>query len=249
MLLKDEMAKSGDVLFRYRSYIPLIMIPLLILSLLSFGQNLYIQDHYNTPLVITALVVGLAGQWIRTLVAGYVPQGTSGRNVHGQVANSLNTTGMYSLCRNPLYLGNFLMMIAPMILLGNWLLLLAFCALFWIYYERIIYTEERFLEGKFGEEYTKWAESTPAFFPSFRAYKRSVLGFSLKTMLKREYHSFFGLTTSLFATNYIIVAISQRSFKITFDSILLWVFVGSAVFYLIIRLIVKKTRYFHVEGR
>lgn len=249
MLLKNEMAKSGDILFRYRSYIPLVMVPLLILSLLSFGQNLYIQGHYNTPLVIVALVVGCMGQWIRILVAGYVPQGTSGRNVHGQVANSLNTTGMYSLCRNPLYLGNFLMMIAPMILLGNWLLLLAFSALFWIYYERIIYTEERFLEGKFGEEYTKWAEDTPAFFPSFRAYKKSVLGFSLKTMLKREYHSFFGLTTSLFVANYLIVAISQKSFKITFDSILLWVFLGSAVFYLCIRLIVKKTRYFHVEGR
>ena len=249
MLLKNEMAKSGDILFRYRSYIPLIMIPLLILSLLSFGQNLYIDGAYNTPLIITALAVGFAGQWIRTLVAGYVPQGTSGRNVHGQVANSLNTTGMYSLCRNPLYLGNFLMMVAPMILLGNWLLLLAFSALFWIYYERIIYTEERFLEGKFGEEYTKWAENTPAFFPSFRAYKPSVLGFSLKTMLKREYHSFFGLTTSLVVANYLIVAISQRSFKITFDSILLWVFLGSAVFYLIVRLIVKKTRYFHVEGR
>lgn len=249
MLLKNEMAKSGDILFRYRSYIPLIMLPLLILSLLSFGQNLYVGEKYNNALVVIALVVGCLGQWIRILVAGYVPQGTSGRNVHGQVANSLNTTGMYSLCRNPLYLGNFLMMIAPMILLGNWLLLLAFSALFWIYYERIIYTEERFLEGKFGEEYTQWAENTPAFFPSFRAYKRSVLGFSLKTMLKREYHSFFGLTTSLFVASYLIVSISQKSFKVALNPILLWVFVGSAVFYLGVRFIVKKTRYFHVEGR
>lgn len=254
MLLKDEMAKDGDFLFRYRSYIPLVMIPLLILSLLSFDQELFSISKngsvdYNTPLVIVALVVGCVGQWIRILVAGYVPQGTSGRNVHGQVANSLNTTGMYSLCRNPLYLGNFLMMIAPMILLGNWLLLLAFCALFWIYYERIIYTEERFLEGKFGEEYTKWAESTPAFFPSFKNYKKSVLEFSLKTMLKREYHSFFGLTTSLLVANYLIVSISQEDWTITIDPILLWVFIASAVFYLIIRFIVKKTRYFHVEGR
>lgn len=249
MLLKNEMAKSGDILFRYRSYIPLIMVPLLILSLLSFGQNLYIDGKYNNALVIGAIVIGCLGQWIRILVAGYVPQGTSGRNVHGQVANSLNTTGMYSLCRNPLYLGNFLMMIAPMILLGNWLLLLAFSALFWIYYERIIYTEERFLEGKFGEEYTKWAENTPAFFPSFRAYKRSVLGFCLKTMLKREYHSFFGLTTSLFVAGYLIVSISQKSFKVALNPILLWVFLGSAVFYLAVRFIVKKTRYFHVEGR
>lgn len=70
MLLKNEMAKSGDILFRYRSYIPLVMVPLLILSLLSFGQNLYIQGHYNTPLVLVALVVGCMGQWIRILVAG-----------------------------------------------------------------------------------------------------------------------------------------------------------------------------------
>lgn len=249
MLLKNEMVKSGDILFRYRSYIPLIMVPLIIFSLLDFGQNLFTQGKYNHTLVITALVVGCLGQWIRILVAGYVPQGTSGRNVHGQVAHSLNTTGMYSLCRNPLYLGNFLMMLAPVILLGNWLLLLLFCALFRIYYERIIYTEERFLEEKFGEEYKKWAQKTPAFFPSFKMYKKSVLDFSLKTMLKREYHSFFGLTTSLFFANYLIVSISQESFKVTLNPILSWVFIGSAVFYLIIRLIVKKTRYFHVEGR
>ncbi|MGB8874133.1 MAG: hypothetical protein WCC75_12145, partial [Desulfobaccales bacterium] len=39
---------------------------------------------------------------------GLPPRGTSGRNTQGQVAETLNTTGIYSLVRNPLYLGNFL---------------------------------------------------------------------------------------------------------------------------------------------
>lgn len=249
MLLKDRMAKSGNILFAYRSYIPLIMIPLMILCVLSFGQNLYVNGKFNNALIIVAFVVGCIGQYIRILVAGCVPKGTSGRNTHAQVAESLNTTGMYSLCRNPLYLGNFLMMIAPLILVGNWLLLLAFCVLFWLYYERIIYAEERFLEGKFGEAYTQWAKNTPAFLPRFSAYTRSVLGFSFKTMLRREYHSFFGLTSSLFVASILIVWISNFVTPPPMSAILLWIFAISAVFYSVVRLIVKTTRFFDVEGR
>ena len=32
---------------------------------------------------------------------------TSGRNTHDQVADSLNTSGIYSIVRHPLYVGNF----------------------------------------------------------------------------------------------------------------------------------------------
>lgn len=249
MLLKDKMQKSGDILFRYRSYIPLAIIPLMILCVISFGQNLYHDGVYNNTLVWIALIVGCLGQYIRILVAGYVPKGTSGRNTHTQVAESLNTTGMYSICRNPLYLGNFLMMIAPVILVGNWLLLLLFCALFYLYYERIMYAEERFLEEKFAEKYTSWAQNVSAFFPSFKNYTQSVLGFSAKTMIKREYHSFFGLTSSLFVANYLIVFFHNFNPIFSLNQVLMWVFVGSAVFYLIVRVLVKTTRFFEVEGR
>ncbi len=249
MLLKDEIAKSGNVLFAYRSYIPLVIVPLIIACVLSFGQNLIGGGGYNLALIWLALIVGCLGQYIRILVAGYVPKGTSGRNTHAQVAESLNTTGMYSLCRNPLYLGNFLMMIAPVLLVGNWLLVFLFCILFWLYYERIIYAEEQFLEQKFGEEYVGWAEKTPAFFPSFRNYTKSILGFSLKTMIKREYHSFFGLTSSLLAANYLIVFFDTFEVSFALSKILSIVFVFSAIFYLVVRLLVKKTSFFEVEGR
>ena len=112
MVLKDNFKKEGDFLFRYRSYLPLVVIPLFVLCLLSFPQNLLLpriqmQEFfflnlfvergaelnftYNTPLVVCALIVGLVGQFVRILVAGYVPRDTSGRNTKAQKAEVLNT--------------------------------------------------------------------------------------------------------------------------------------------------------------
>jgi hypothetical protein len=39
-----------------------------------------------------------------------------------------------------------------------------------LHYERIIAAEESFLEGKFGETYTRWADKTPIFFPKFTEF-------------------------------------------------------------------------------
>ena len=47
--------------------------------------------------------------------------------------------------------------------------------------------EERFLERKFGEDYLIWASSLPAFFPNLKLYKSSIIPFSFKSVLRREY--------------------------------------------------------------
>ncbi|WP_394954908.1 methyltransferase family protein [uncultured Helicobacter sp.] len=270
MVLKDNFKKEGDFLFRYRSYLPLVVIPLFVLCLLSFPQNLLLPRIqmqelfflnvfvgtgaelnfvYNTPLVVCAIIIGLLGQFIRILVAGYVPRDTSGRNTKAQKAEVLNTTGMYSLCRNPLYLGNFLMMLSPVLLLGNWLFALCFTLAFWLYYERIIYAEESFLTQKFGDAYLRWAQNTPAFVPSFRNYTKSTLGFSMKSMLKREYHSLFGLAASLFLIHWIISAYVLWDFVIVFEPLISALFVLSAVIYIVMLVLVKTTKIFEVEGR
>ena len=58
---------------------------------------------------------------------------------------------------------------------------------YWLYYERIMFAEERFLEKKFGQQYMDWSLTAPAFIPSFKNYKSSKLIFSLKSVLRREY--------------------------------------------------------------
>ena len=189
------------------------------------------------------------GQFVRILVAGYVPRDTSGRNTKAQKAEVLNTTGMYSLCRNPLYLGNFLMMLSPVLLLGNWLFALCFTLAFWLYYERIIYAEESFLTQKFGDAYLQWAQNTPAFVPSFRNYTKSTLGFSMKSMLKREYHSLFGLAASLFVVHWIISAYVLGNVISMFEPLISAFFVLSAVVYVVMLVLVKSTKIFEIEGR
>ena len=59
--------------------------------------------------------------------------------------------------------------------------------MFWLYYERIMFTEEAYLEKKFGDKFIEWSKKIPAFIPSFKRYKKSKISFSFKTILRREY--------------------------------------------------------------
>lgn len=257
MRLVDSFKKDGDFLFRYRSYLPLFIIPFFIFTVIVYGSPLYaaewrydgIVGTYNNFLIIIALFTGLLGQFIRILVAGFVPKDTSGRNTKEQKAAVLNTKGLYSLCRNPLYLGNFLMMLGPVILVGNWLFILSFVLAFWIYYERIIYAEEVFLSNKFKDDYINWANKIPCFIPSFRNYEKSDMRFSFKSMLKREYHSLFGFASSMFVIHYIIIAIVFKLNVLKPSLIISIFFIISLLIYLICLFLSKKTNILFVSDR
>lgn len=93
------------------------------------------------------------GSDIRAIAIGTSNKNTSGRNTKQQVAEALNTKGIYSTMRHPLYVGNYFMWIGIVAYTGNiWFVVLVSLA-FWLYYERIMFAEERFLERKFGEDY------------------------------------------------------------------------------------------------
>src|SRR5690625_4190690 len=119
-----------------------------------------------------AVLVSIAGLSIRLVTIGFTSKNTSGRNTtEGQVADTLNTTGIYSTVRHPLYLGNFLMWLGIALWTGNFWFIISFCLFYWVYYERIMFAEESFLRKKFGDRYLEWAEQTPAFFPSLKIIK------------------------------------------------------------------------------
>lgn len=133
------------------------------------------------------------GLVIRALTVGQAPRGASGRNTREQEASSLTTTGLYSVVRHPLYLGNFLMGLGVSAYPRLWWLSLIFTLAFWLYYERIMFAEEAFLRSKFGDDYLEWAGRTPAFVPALGLYRPAELSFSLKTVLRREYNGFFAV--------------------------------------------------------
>lgn len=198
MALQEEMEKSGNWLFRYRSYIP---IGVLILATIQYIYNEYNPDSFlleDTPYEkyyeMLALCVGLLGLGIRIYTVGHTPKNTSGRNTtEGQVAEALNTTGIYSVVRHPLYLGNFLMWLSPALLTGSLWFIIAFCLFYWVYYERIMYAEEQFLRRKFGQQYLDWSAHIPPFLPRWKNFVPSDMLFSWKKVLKKEKNGLLAL--------------------------------------------------------
>jgi len=144
------------------------------------------EPPYETYYEIFCLFISLIGFGIRFYTVGYSARNTSGRNTKEQVADTLNTTGIYSTVRHPLYLGNFFVSVGPTLLTGNLWFVIVFCLVYFIYYERIMFAEEQFLRRKFGNKYTDWAKNVPAFFPNFKNFKQSDSLFSWKKVLKQE---------------------------------------------------------------
>jgi protein-S-isoprenylcysteine O-methyltransferase Ste14 len=190
MPLQEELEKQGVWLFRYRGTLPLVILG--IGGLLYFQTELHPETFVleDTPYEIyfnmACVFISLIGLGIRVYTVGHSPKNTSGRNVEGQVAETLNTTGIYSIVRHPLYLGNFFMWLGPALITGNFWFVIAFCLFYWIYYERIMFAEEQFLRKKFGPTYLAWAENVPAFLPNFSQFKKPNVPFSLKKVLKKE---------------------------------------------------------------
>ena len=111
------------------------------------------------------LALALVGQAVRFFTVGFVPRGTSGRNTRGQVAETLNTTGMYAVVRNPIYLGNFIIWFGLSLFMKSVWFTTVIVLFFTIFYERIIFREEAFLRQKFGDAFMEWADATPVIMP------------------------------------------------------------------------------------
>ncbi len=124
--------------------------------------------------------------FVRIHTLGFVKPNTSGRNTSKQIADGVNQTGMYSLLRHPLYLGNFLMWFGIGLLTENIAFNLFFILGFWLYYERIMYAEETFNIKKFGKEYTDWSANVPPFVPKLSNYVKPELDFAWKKVIRQE---------------------------------------------------------------
>jgi len=191
MALKETFENQGNFLFRYRGHIPIVFI-LLAIPFAFLGSSF---DYFHINLTLSLIFVFL-GHLVRARTVGRRELHTSGRNRSQQVASRLNTKGWYSMVRHPLYFGNFLIWIGLAFFLGNLYLIIIFCLLFWLYYERIMFAEEQFLERKFGSYYLSWAENVPAFFPNYKKFQASENDFSWRIVFKNEYPGLLSTMTS-----------------------------------------------------
>jgi len=248
MLINDHLARSGATLFRWRSFVLGGFLPLVAYATWR-GEMIEVSlgEFFGGAYEAFSLTMIVGGLLIRAYTVGHVPAGTSGRNTRGQVANSLNTTGLYSVVRNPLYLGNAITYVGVALYPQTVELGIAMALVLVIYFERIIATEERFLIGAFGPSYTDWAAKTPAFFPNFRKWQRPALPFKWRTVVRREHPTWLGAITLLYLLELGSEYVEGEPLIQAYG----WhaVFAFAIIAQLSIVWLKKNTRFFAVEGR
>ena len=246
-LISEELVNDGNWLFRWRSYLPVLVFGLFLLFSGRYSlepDNETLQGNFWT---LICIVVSFSGLGIRMLTIGCTPRRTSGRNTKNQIADSLNTTGIYSVVRNPLYLGNYIIGLGIALFSKDVFLIVIYSLVFWLYYERIIFAEEEYLKKKFGKKYMDWVNRTPVFIPRFENYQPARLPFSLRNVLKREYSGFLTIILTMFIFKNVEEFYASGSVH-TDKWWLLFLCVGITIWF-ILRSLKKYTPILNVEGR
>jgi len=100
-------------------------------------------------------VAGATFRWWATLYVG------------GRKEGFLVKDGPYSICRNPLYLGTFLLIAAITVFVHSITFALGLMVASFYYLGITVSSEERTLRHKFGEDYDQYCRQTPRLFPRF----------------------------------------------------------------------------------
>lgn len=245
MALVHELERSGNWLFKRRGWLPIFLIFSGLVVMYFVNRQAIL---FNTREELIFLGISLCGEAIRIVTVGHAAKNTSGRNsAEGQIADEINVTGIYSIVRHPLYLGNFFIWLGPTLFLRSLWFIVIFCLVFWIYYERIMFAEEQFLRRKFGDAYDKWSETVKAFIPVFKKYIPAKLSFSFRKVIRHEYHcieNIFLLFTVLdLARNYILFG------KVFLTYLWAFLFIPASLIWLILLVIDKTTRWLIDPGR
>jgi len=175
--------KIGNFFFHYRNGLFPLAYALL------FVPSRPLLNDYRIALGV-GLVVALAGQTIRAITVGldYIIRGGRARQVY---AERLVQGGIFAHCRNPLYVGNYLILIGVGLTSNSLLFFCVAMPFFTFAYWAIIAAEENFLRGKFGAEYEDYCRRVARFWPRFTGFGRtlSAMEFNWRRLLTAEYGS------------------------------------------------------------
>lgn len=253
MKLIDAMIRQGNAIFRWRSYLPLAIFPVAALILVESAAILPRRAMPSSEWwAMLCMALSFAGLGLRVATVGFVPSLTSGRNTREHHADVLNTTGLYSVTRHPLYLANFIVFLGFCLVLRSAAFVAFGVLAFILYYERIILAEEKFLGSVFGDEFNKWAERTPVVIPKARLWQPPALPFSARTALLREYHGVLLVPAVFFALRMIEgVLLDGKSAKAVLDASAshLIVLAAAAAFYVVAYVLRKHTSLLAAFGR
>ena len=200
-MYQQEMARTGKALFFIRgTYIYTIIAISTLIAYVTRDIGPFAIMHADFAWFWVSLAVASAGAIIRVFTSGWAALGTSGRAKVAAEASELNTSGPYSLVRNPLYVGRILNFTGLAMLSGSWIFGVLVFLIAILVYERISVYEEEYLKGKFGETHSEWAKDVPALLPRLTGWTKPKYPFWWKRMIWREQNKLFLLATGVFLT-------------------------------------------------
>ncbi len=177
--------RIGDQCFRFRA---ISVVPIILICFFVFNPD--DPGRFNTLISISGFAIALFGGLIRMTSVGFSKPVTSGRENYLK-ADNLNTGGLYSLIKNPLYVGNFFIYNGVIIAYTSINALILLNIFFALNYYFIILSEENFLKKEFGKEYIDYFENVPKVIPNFKNYKKNEGKFSLLKVILREKNTTF----------------------------------------------------------
>lgn len=186
------MISIGNFFYKYRNVLFIVLYLLLFIpSPMLFNERIFGERFYLFPIII-GLAVTVTGQLIRGATIGlvYIIRGGKDGKVY---ADDLVTRGIFNHCRNPLYVGNILMLLGVGILANSLIYVAIVIPFFLLIYQAIVLAEENFLRGKFREQYDDYARRVNRWIPNFEGISKTFadMRFNWKRWLLKEYNTQF----------------------------------------------------------
>ncbi|HCS13833.1 MAG: isoprenylcysteine carboxylmethyltransferase family protein [Zetaproteobacteria bacterium CG06_land_8_20_14_3_00_59_53] len=145
----------------------------------------------TAPVAILLIVMARPTPMLLLIGGLLVVLGEAGRmwsSGHIDKNAELATAGPYAHTRNPLYVANLLLMIGFCVMCGNlWVGVLALLA-FAMIYRPVIREEAAHMDKLFGEDYRRWSQEVPLFFPRLTPAPHPKGSFSWALVIQHREH-------------------------------------------------------------
>ncbi|GAA5086234.1 lipid A Kdo2 1-phosphate O-methyltransferase [Chryseobacterium ginsengisoli] len=185
------MIQIGNFFFKYRNFLFIVLYLLLFIpSPRLFGEN-FGSDYYWIAITL-GLFITVLGQLIRggTIGLAYIVRGGRDKKVY---ADGLVTEGIFNHVRNPLYVGNILMLLGVGILANSLIYTFVIMPVFLFIYQCIVLAEENFLKNKFGQDFENYTQKVHRWIPKISGLDQTFtsMEFKWKRWLVKEYNTQF----------------------------------------------------------
>jgi protein-S-isoprenylcysteine O-methyltransferase Ste14 len=241
--MRTFMIAFGNFIFRWRDTIfSIIMIAPFIWMALAAPPGLFGGLNEDLAITIAGLLVMTLGQSVRIITIGYayIKRGGLNKQIY---AETVVRRGMFAHVRNPMYLGNLLIVTGAVIGINiRWFFLALL--LFYFIYACIILAEENFLSGKFGADYQNYLKTTPRLIPhQLNKWQESIadMDFTWRRVLKKEHSSIFLVYAGLIGFG-AMKLIYRHGFSANSPELMLcWIALGALLAFQIVTEILTRT--------